>query len=136
MKICSHAIQCTTVCISVGDDNAGHFFVGTQDKQLRIGISKVPAGASLFVSVNGLHLEQPSAKQEEVINQVSHCSCSCWFRGLVCCARLQVCHKHAWDMYAQALLLGQHMLHKVYSTIRLTHNNVAGCRAAAGSASI
>ena len=53
-----------------GDDNAGHFFVGTQDKQLRTAISKVPAGASLFVSVNGLHLEQPSAKQEKVINQV------------------------------------------------------------------
>ena len=57
--------------MSVGEDNAGHFFVGTQDKQLRSGISKVPAGASMFMSVNGLHLEQPSAKQEKVIHQVS-----------------------------------------------------------------
>ena len=45
--------------------------MGTQDKQLRTAISKVPAGASLFVSVNGLHLEQPSAKQEKIINQVA-----------------------------------------------------------------
>lgn len=54
-----------------GKDNAGHFFVGTQDKQLRIAISKVPAGASMFISVNGLHLEQPSSQQESVVNKVS-----------------------------------------------------------------
>ena len=45
--------------------------MGTQDKQLRKDISKVPAGASMFVSVNGLHLEQPSDKQEQLINQAS-----------------------------------------------------------------
>ena len=56
----------------VGEDNAGHFFVGTQDKQLRTAISKVPAGASMFVSVNGLHLEQPSIQQEKVVHQVKH----------------------------------------------------------------
>ena len=55
-----------------GEDNAGHFFVGTQDKQLRTAISKVPAGASMFISVNGLHLEQPSTKQEKVVHQVRH----------------------------------------------------------------
>ena len=56
---------------SAGDDNAGHFFVGTQDKQLRAAIAKVPAGASMFISVNGLHLEQPSTRQEKVVHQVS-----------------------------------------------------------------
>ena len=55
-----------------GEHNAGHFFVGTQDKQLRTSISKVPAGASMFISVNGLHLEQPSTKQEKVVHQVKH----------------------------------------------------------------
>jgi len=58
------------VVFFTGEENAGHFFVGTQDKQLRTALSKVPAGASMFVSVNGLHLEQPSAKQEKVIKQV------------------------------------------------------------------
>lgn len=55
-----------------GDDNAGHFFVGTQDKQLRTAIGKVPAGASMFISVNGLHLEQPSIRQEKVVHQVTN----------------------------------------------------------------
>ena len=55
---------------ALGEDNAGHFFVGTQDKQLRTAISKVPAGASMFLSVNGLHLEQPSTQQEKVVNKV------------------------------------------------------------------
>ncbi|KAL0030147.1 hypothetical protein WJX79_010990 [Trebouxia sp. C0005] len=72
---CGHddKAQPTTDCLQslVGEENAGHFFVGTQDKQLRTAISKVPAGASMFVSVNGLHLEQPSAKQEKVINQAA-----------------------------------------------------------------
>lgn len=53
-----------------GEENAGHFFVGTQDKQLRTAISKIPAGASMFISVNGLHLEQPSTRQEKVVHQV------------------------------------------------------------------
>lgn len=64
------AIRCVDMAFFTGEGNAGHFFVGTQDKQLRTALSKVPAGASMFVSVNGLHLEQPSAKQEKVINQV------------------------------------------------------------------
>ena len=62
-------------CACSGEDNAGHFFVGTQDKQLRTAISKVPAGASMFISVNGLHLEQPSTKQEKVVHQVKHKGC-------------------------------------------------------------
>lgn len=53
-----------------GEDNSGHFFVGTQDKQLRTAIGKIPAGASMFISVNGLHLEQPSTRQEKVVHQV------------------------------------------------------------------
>lgn len=44
--------------------------IGTQDKQLRNAISAVPAGAYLFMSVNGMHLAQPSARQEKVVNQV------------------------------------------------------------------
>lgn len=72
---CGHddQTQPATQCLRslVGGDNAGHFFVGTQDKQLRKDISKIPAGASMFVSVNGLHLEQPSDKQEQLINQAA-----------------------------------------------------------------
>ncbi|KAL3159300.1 hypothetical protein ABBQ32_011256 [Trebouxia sp. C0010 RCD-2024] len=72
---CGHddAVEAATDCLKslVGDDNAGHFFVGTQDKQLRTAIGKVPAGASMFISVNGLHLEQPSIRQEKVVHQAA-----------------------------------------------------------------
>lgn len=63
-------------CFALGTDNEGHFFIGTQDKQLRGAISRVPAGASMFMSVNGLHLEQPSAKQEKVVNEVNLLGCA------------------------------------------------------------
>lgn len=62
----------------LGDTNEGHFFIGTQDKQLRSAISKVPAGASMFMSVNGMHLEQPSAKQEKVVNKVCSPNSCVW----------------------------------------------------------
>lgn len=61
--------------LATGEDNSGHFFVGTQDKQLHKDIAKVPAGVSLFMSANGLHLEQPSQKQEQLMRQASLTKC-------------------------------------------------------------
>ena len=40
-----------------GDSNPEHFFVATQDRELRAAIDRVPGGASIFASVNGLHLQ-------------------------------------------------------------------------------
>jgi U3 small nucleolar RNA-associated protein 23 len=53
----------------VGDSNREHFFVGTQDSKLRARLAKVPGGASLFVSVNGIHLEQPSQLHQQTADQ-------------------------------------------------------------------
>ena len=54
-----------------GSSNAEHFFVASQDGQLRGKLQQLPAGASIFASVNGVHLEQPSAEQRRAAGQVS-----------------------------------------------------------------
>ena len=43
--------------MAAGESNPEHFFVATQDRELRAAIDRVPGGASIFVSVNGLHLQ-------------------------------------------------------------------------------
>ena len=43
--------------IAAGESNPEHFFVATQDRALRAAIDRVPGGASIFASVNGLHLQ-------------------------------------------------------------------------------
>ena len=40
-----------------GASNPEHFFVATQDRKLRATVDRVPGGASIFASVNGLHLQ-------------------------------------------------------------------------------
>ena len=59
-----------TECVCAGTDNAGHFFVGTQDRQLRGHLGGLPAGPVLFVAADGLHLEQPTPQQQRWAEQV------------------------------------------------------------------
>jgi len=42
---------------AAGESNPEHFFIATQDRELRAAIDSVPGGASIFASVNGLHLQ-------------------------------------------------------------------------------
>jgi len=44
----------------VGDANTQRWWVGTQDRALRRALADVPGAPLLFVSINGMHLEQPS----------------------------------------------------------------------------
>ena len=63
-------ISSDTDCGFAGTDNAGHFFVGTQDRQLRGQLGSMPAGPVLFVAADGLHLEQPTPQQQQWAEQV------------------------------------------------------------------
>ncbi|KAK9866502.1 hypothetical protein WJX84_009209 [Apatococcus fuscideae] len=71
---CSHQSNPVTPsdCIMslIGGSNTEHFFVASQDAQLRKKLQQLPAGASIFASVNGVHLEQPSAEQRLAAGQV------------------------------------------------------------------
>ena len=57
--IISKALSGAHVMIHVfaGESNPEHFFVATQDRGLRSAVDRVPGGASIFASVNGLHLQ-------------------------------------------------------------------------------
>lgn len=48
--------------------------MATQDKGLQRACMGVPGGAVLFASVNGVHLETPSALQKEKAKQVRGCA--------------------------------------------------------------
>jgi len=64
------AADCLASCI--GESNEHHFFIATQDRVLRRNIMRLPAGASIFASVNGLQLETPGQmvkKKEEENNK-------------------------------------------------------------------
>lgn len=52
-------------CLSsiYGDNNPQHMFIATQDRALRASLGRIPGAALIFASVNGLHLEAPSAQQ-------------------------------------------------------------------------
>ena len=52
-----------------GECNAEHYFVATQDRALRVALGQQPGGASIFCSVNGVHLEQPSETQKAQLGQ-------------------------------------------------------------------
>ncbi|BDA48221.1 rRNA-processing protein UTP23 homolog [Coccomyxa sp. Obi] len=71
---CGHddAALTTTDCIldNVGKDNPQHYFVATQDKALRVALGNLPGGASVFVNVNGVQLEQPSETQKRAVKEV------------------------------------------------------------------
>lgn len=69
---CGHEERCSAAdCLlaQLGDKNEEHFFVATQDKALQRRCMAVPGGAVLFASVNGVHLEQPSALQKQAVAQ-------------------------------------------------------------------
>ena len=44
--------------------------MATQDRALRVALGQRPGGASVFVSVNGVHLEPPSDSQKAQSGQV------------------------------------------------------------------
>ena len=44
--------------------------MATQDRTLRVALGQRPGGASVFVSVNGVHLEPPSDSQRAQSGQV------------------------------------------------------------------
>ena len=46
--------------------------MATQDRALRLALGQRPGGASVFVSVNGVHLEPPSDSQKAQSGQVKH----------------------------------------------------------------
>lgn len=52
-----------------GERNAEHYFVATQDRALRVALGQQPGGASIFCSVNGVHLEPPSEAQKAQLGQ-------------------------------------------------------------------
>lgn len=57
-------------CCCAGEANAEHFFVATQDRDLRAALGGVPGGASIFLNVNGVHLEPPSEAQKRSVEHV------------------------------------------------------------------
>lgn len=71
---CADWQACThTVCdasVAAGQKNDDHFFVATQDKSMQRQCMAVPGGAVIFASVNGVHLEAPSALQQKQVKQV------------------------------------------------------------------
>lgn len=55
----------------VDQNNQEHFFIATQDRNLQNKITRQPAGAVLFATVNGIQMEMPSEKQKShVVQQV------------------------------------------------------------------
>jgi U3 small nucleolar RNA-associated protein 23 len=59
------AAACLRACI--GSANVDHFLVATQDRALRAALAGVPAGAAVFASAAGVHLEPPSAAQTAAV---------------------------------------------------------------------
>lgn len=60
-----------------GKDNPEHYFVATQDKALRVALGKLPGGASVFVNVNGIQMEQPSEAQRRGVKEVCSSGLRC-----------------------------------------------------------
>jgi len=48
----------------VGANNPGHFFVGTNDRDLRKKLGRIPEAPLLFRTVNGLQLQPPTRESE------------------------------------------------------------------------
>lgn len=63
--------------LAAGEHNEEHYFVGTQDKLLRTSLGEVKGGATLFLSVNGLHITQPTDTQKWLAGQVIHFPADC-----------------------------------------------------------
>ena len=54
-----------------GESNDEHYFVATQDGELRSSLGKGLGGATLFISVNGLHINQPTETQKWLAAEVN-----------------------------------------------------------------
>ena len=64
-------MQNVHILFYAGMENQEHYFVATQDKALRVALGKLPGGASVFVNVNGVQMEQPSEVQRRAMKQVT-----------------------------------------------------------------
>lgn len=65
---CDHETQKSAVdCITevIGENNSEHFFVATQDADLRRSLQKIPGVPVIFALRNALFLEQPSSFQRQ-----------------------------------------------------------------------
>lgn len=65
---CDHETRKSAVdCISevIGENNSEHFFVATQDADLRRSLQKIPGVPVIFALRNALFLEQPSSFQHQ-----------------------------------------------------------------------
>ena len=75
-----------------GVANPEHYIVATQEKALRQTLGGIPGGASVFASVNGLHIEPPSDAQRKAIEQAMTSRLATEFRSPTSCLA---------DVYAQ-----------------------------------
>ena len=58
---------------NAGEKNGGHYFVASQDLELRRKLGNIVGGATLFISVNGVHISQPTDTQRALAAQaISH----------------------------------------------------------------
>ena len=72
IRICfQELVTMSDAAMPAGEANEQHYFVATQEKALRSALGKVSGGASIFVNVNGIHLEPPSERQRKTIQQVT-----------------------------------------------------------------
>ena len=55
---------CGCLAAVVGDNNPGHFFVGTNDRELRRKLGRIPEAPMMFRTVNGLQLQPPPRESE------------------------------------------------------------------------
>ncbi len=98
-----------------GMDNQEHYFVATQDKALRVALGKLPGGASVFVNVNGVQMEQPSEAQKRAMKQVTAVFSSSlllqifqWSRTRYVKHHLNYCSPVSWILACCSLLLMQY----------------------------
>lgn len=61
-----------------GKRNKDHWWVASQDRSLRGALGQLAAAPCIHMSVNGLHLEQPSDMAKSHVKQAS-CVLSIWY---------------------------------------------------------
>jgi len=75
---CGHedAPQPASGCLRslVGSDNREHYWIATQDRDLRRALSEIPGTPSLFLTAHGLTIEAPSEVDKKSVEQVQHAS--------------------------------------------------------------
>ena len=71
-----------------------HYIVATQEKALRQTLGGIPGGATVFASVNGLHIEPPSVAQRKAVEQATTARLVLSIKCLTSCpANLYICRK-------------------------------------------